>query len=176
MAGSGLEAFHLTVTLHLPHLLKWTFLAIINNHRPKADVPFPWVWTARCPVCVRIYNPTSLVVRRVPRVTLANHPSHEGVCKTSAGSAARWWLQAAVFLALFCAFWCTKQDLHEEGSGCISQPPLGHSALTKEVQENRDEVILCYRNCTIVLYCSSAIVGPCHGIFQQLSSMHLLKS
>jgi len=31
------------------------------------------------------------------------------------------------------------------------QPHLGHSALTEEVQENSDEAIGCYRNCTVVL-------------------------
>lgn len=63
--------------------------------------------------------------------------------------------------------------MRREVAVLTSQPPLGHSALTKEVQKNKDEIILCY--CTIVLYCSSAIVGPCHGIFQQLSSTQDLK-
>lgn len=157
MAGSGLEAFHLIVTLHLPHLLKWTFLAIINNHRPKADAPFPWVWTARCPVCMRIYNPTSLVVGRVPMVTTANHPSHKGVCKTSAGSAACWWLQAAGFSVLFCAFWCTKQDLHEEGSGCtyFSASPRPFCSYKRGPKEQgwNHPVLLHY--CSVLLECYS---------------------
>lgn len=89
-AGSGLEAFHFLVTLHLPHFLKRAFLAIINNPRAGADAPFPCVQTARCPAHARIYIPTGLVVGHMSWVILARHVLLEGLCNTSAGSAAPW--------------------------------------------------------------------------------------
>lgn len=50
------------------------------------------------------------------------------------------------------------------------QPPLGHSALTKEVQENRDEFSVCCRNDTVVLCCWRPVDSSCSVIYQQFNS------
>lgn len=134
--GSCLEAFHFLVTSHLPHFLKRAFLAIINKPRPGADAPFPCVQTALCPVHARISIPTAWVVRHMSWVILARHILLEGLCNTSAGSAAPWLTSPSHLLLPDAPGWgCT----HREGAGF----PLSHSALPPEVQENRDEVIVC---------------------------------
>lgn len=146
-AGSCLEAFHFLVTSRLPHFLKWAFLAIINKPRPGADAPFPCVQTALCPVPARIYIPTAWVVGHMSWVILAKHVSLEGLCNTSAAP----WLTSPSHLLLPDApgRGCT----HREGAG-FPQPPLSHSALPREVWENRVKP----------LCAAEALSAPCSAV------------
>lgn len=164
-AWSGLEAFHFLVTLHLPHFLKWAFLAIINNPRPGADAPFPCVQTARCPVPARIYIPTGLVVGCMSWVILARHISLQGLCNTSAGSAAPW-LTSLSHLLLSDApgRGCTHRDV-----AGFPQPPLGHSAHPREVQGNMGEVIVCCWSPEWFLQCCLLAVKWVLGVSLALS-------
>lgn len=88
--------------------------------------------------CKDLY-PHWLVVGHMSWVILARHISLQGLCHTSAGSAARW-LTSPFHLVLSDApgRGCTQREV-----AGFPQPLLNHSALPREVQESRGEVIAC---------------------------------